>query len=465
MFKSICLLLVLGATIVAASVLSAETHAQDKKKEGAIENPQPNSYEQAEAVEIMRRLLDRALRETVDAISPDTALVPATGLNFIENQGFVRLGTEWQHLAATGGTVHTPYYAETLFFLNKLDHVDLFRYEDQERVERLHRARSDQGQSIDSRMPNVEGMYLSGHGYTFTATIPYHYRESVKVPLKSGQPMSSDWDRALKELRGEKSQSPQANRKTEPLTLADSVLKVLFENGEHLAIGQPNQNVIVGRSQVYDSDQVSVVITLRSTNCVSCHQQGKAAATGVGQNLAATLAKSVSTTPSDKSGAGPVGAIPTDETGNLVLLGELRAKQNQFNEAAEIFQRALTTLKTSYKTDKKSKSSDDDTREILMETSILSRTADCQKAAGDAESLLRSIQMIADNVKLLEQISEKIRTKMASAQQAPWGKRQPGVKLPSKLLICVPTAHKAGASITSFEEFKRTASVTYQTFE
>src|SRR5262249_42871389 len=103
-----------------------------------------------------------------------------------------------------------------------------------------------------------EGYPIKG-GIIFTATLPLHYREVLKQPTGKTANALSDWERAAKELRGEKLDDKNAPPPKESDSLADVILKVMAENGRHLSL-------------LGDNDALTVAVTLPTpSTCAGCH--------------------------------------------------------------------------------------------------------------------------------------------------------------------------------------------------
>jgi hypothetical protein len=104
--------------------------------------------------------------------------------------------------------------------------------------------------SSESRptLPYPEGVYLEGHGVVYTVTLPPPPAAPQQSPKAPGKPLT-DWDRARKEIRGEKVEAPQrapARRRT----LTEVILRTLAENGHHF-------------TQLPEDESITVVVTFR----------------------------------------------------------------------------------------------------------------------------------------------------------------------------------------------------------
>jgi tetratricopeptide (TPR) repeat protein len=115
-------------------------------------------------------------------------------------------------------------------------------------------ARNVSGESGPT-VPFPEGVYLEGHGVVYTVTLPpppaAAPQQSPKVPVK---PLT-DWDRARKEIRGEKVDAPQHEPARRP-TLTEAILRTLADNGHHF-------------SQLPEDESITVVVTFRRAAHVS----------------------------------------------------------------------------------------------------------------------------------------------------------------------------------------------------
>jgi hypothetical protein len=117
----------------------------------------------------------------------------------------------------------------------------------------------------------LEGTYLKGYGIVYSVSLPVPPSEPVPVRDAGAAKPLSDWERTRKELRGEQVDDGPHGR-GHKVALSDSLLRVLAENGSHLTMLEPNENV-------------SITVTIRnSQDCAQCHAVpgGKMGAPGMG---------------------------------------------------------------------------------------------------------------------------------------------------------------------------------------
>jgi hypothetical protein len=336
-----------------------------------------------------------------------------------------------------------------------------------------------------------EGYPIKG-GIIFTATLPLHHREVLKQPTGKAANALSDWERAAKELRGEKTDDKNAPAPKESDSLADVILKVMAENGHHL-------------SQLGDNDALTVAVTLRTSGtCASCHggltgqgqsqeaamlnafpgswQQQKQADTNKGQTRVNPEAPSHKSR-LDRDRADATGQVfhealglwpkdtnrdaalifqaAPDEVKNLALLADLKLKQQQVDEAVNNYKRALTLLQD---TKKKSKDAYESLQHELTTVELLSRLAQTHRKSGDQAALAQVLDRMSSNAKEIEQKAELLRKEFGVEGQSARNEKSAEMQLPTKLIISAPKSllMQFGTGKMTLEEFKKGVSVTYQ---
>jgi hypothetical protein len=177
----------------------------------------------------------------------------------------------------------------------------------------------------------AEGVYLKGHGVVYTVTLP-PVKHDVKAPAaKAPGKTLSDWERVRNELHGTPSPADPAAASAPP-SLADTVLRLLAKNGHHF-------------TRLSAKERVTVVITFREPG-------GKTTATvsGVtrpGVPLYGTpnpmgppgMAQLPGGTPAGTF----VGARPSTAR-DYELLGDLHLRQGRAQEAGDAYRKALDAL-------------------------------------------------------------------------------------------------------------------------
>src|SRR5262249_47680706 len=147
---------------------------------------------------------------------------------------------------------------------------------------------------------------------------------------KPGPKPLSQWERMRRELRGEKVDSPEDKSQRENANLADTVLRVLAENGRHF-------------SSLPGNEVITVSMTLRPMQaCAQCHSQlgwekkpedvdpyNTERARLVGKVLSPGGSPGPKTDPEQQ----PDSHVSQVEATNFAVLGDLRLKQGRAEAA------------------------------------------------------------------------------------------------------------------------------------
>src|SRR5262249_44478625 len=105
----------------------------------------------------------------------------------------------------------------------------------------------------------IEGTYLRGHGVVYSVSLPVHFAEVMHRPAQPARNPLSDGERVRGELRGDKVEAAEPPPPRHQETVANSLLKILAENGHHF-------------TQLPENEQLTVAITLRQSQaCTVCH--------------------------------------------------------------------------------------------------------------------------------------------------------------------------------------------------
>jgi hypothetical protein len=189
----------------------------------------------------------------------------------------------------------------------------------------------------------LEGVYLKGYGVVYTMTLPPQPHPVKPPPAKPAAKPLSDWERVRKEVRGDKADEP-APTPAVPPSLADIILHVLARNGQHF-------------SQLSAKERITVVVTFRepheNVGQTSMTSAGLLALKGAGLPMAG------GGTPTDPMGGGltnpmggqnrpPAGLFdkkqPPSSARDHELVGDLHLKQGATREAVKAYTSALNAL-------------------------------------------------------------------------------------------------------------------------
>jgi hypothetical protein len=369
----------------------------------------------------------------------------------------------------------------------------------------------------------LEGTYLKGYGIVYSVSLPVPPSEPVPVRDAGAAKPLSDWERTRKELRGEQVDDGPHGR-GHKVALSGSLLRVLAENGSHLTMLEPNENV-------------SVTVTIRnSLACAQCHAVPggtmggpgtggmRPGGTDVGPGMMAPgggmrmgpgpgMAPGMGTMP---GAAGPPGFGPTGpptsvgegvpglgvrgpggpdrgsmagspggpggdrrsdeldvfaktvregrgsqsdpEVENNLLLGDLHLKQGRYPKAIEAYQKALElTLNLLKEGERPGQVPAARFQSLVTAMELYGKLGQANLGAGNADKAREALGKAASYARQVE--------KAVSKDQEPEKPKEtkPTVPLPAKLTITVSgkLLQAAAANKTSPEEFRRQATVEY----
>lgn len=292
------------------------------------------------------------------------------------------------------------------------------------------------GRQLDSHLLLVpsasQGVYLKGQGVVYTLTLPHNLHKVVGGPDKTAPKPLTEWERARKELRGEKVETEKA-KEHDDVSLADAVLKVLADNGKNL-------------TQLPEGESVTVAITL-----VQTHSGGGGLRGGMPPGGPGPMQGSGGAPP---GGSGPGGDVRGPDQGSTAartdfrkyaLLGDLAMKQNDFPQAADNYRKA-TTL---YQNLPRDSATD---LEVIEVTTKLARALVAQGKADETEKVVRALGKLTD--------------RLASGQH-PGKPAANEIALPAKLIVSAPKKllDQVGSGKMTFDEFRKAASVEHLTFD
>ncbi len=340
---------------------------------------------------------------------------------------------------------------------------------------------------------SVEGALLSPGGIVLAAELPMN----LPVPEKNVRTEAkklTEWERARRELHGEKldkSEKPLPPRR--PYIL-DTVLHTLAENGHHLSGLAPTENV-------------TTVLTFRGGSmqqCQSCHGVASNQASGnAGTSNYYGLRRLFTNTPSSYSNAdsahgngqsprtssysnqetvgapagqqGQSGALAeklaeiyaypgNDGSNNRVLVGDLHFKQGRFEDALAAYAKAKEEYAKAFPS-KGNWYLDPKGREVIMMIlELQNKMIQCHMALKQEDKVEQGVQSLKNYMTLLERFDGQ------GEAAKPGNKTTSTAKvavLPTKVIISASKAllDQVGKGEISFEDFRKKASVDILRFE
>jgi hypothetical protein len=318
-----------------------------------------------------------------------------------------------------------------------------------------------------SAVPRTEGVYLRNQGVVYTVTLALDPGAVRPQPPRAAAKPLTEWERLRQQIRGEKPQpaAPAAEQK-EP-TLADTLLKVLAENGHNFSELTANESVTVvvtfrppagpgvsaslldvgsGVSFLdFDNDGVlDLLVTTRSAQTPG--PQPPSTSTTTSSTSGGTTTST--TVDSSSSTRGTASSLR-----DYMLLGDLLLKQGKAQEAVAAYVNAGKLL------DATSPANGPKAEEQLR------KLAQAYLAAGDVKNARSA----------LDQLSRADRGPAAKQSQPPAPKGGSGAKSaeapkptppPAKLIVSATkkVLDQVGSGKMSFEDFKKAATVQYLDF-
>jgi hypothetical protein len=401
-----------------------------------------------ENIEIMCRLLDRAVRrvtgDTASGYEPLSNMVDKTW-QITNGANYIRYSTD-EH---SGYLLKMPETGYLVQFAGLSPLLASFQKQ------------------------RIEGSYLKGYGVVFSVTLPItRLTEVVKRAQKPDVQPSNDWERLRRELHGEKAERAEQAPKPEPESLADAIMKVLAENGQHFSNLAENEQLVVAITLRSARDGKLISLSLDNTARLwsavsrSNHSQDPSWVEGVYQ--------------APKGGKGEIGTalVPPrtstdsataladqlpDEARNRLLLGELLMKQHQSKEAAAQFQRALSALQ---EMEKQTTTAEKEARQYLAELMLLSRLAESRMSDDDEQKAQKALGDLSNYLKKLETKVQALHDKAGQARDEAKASKHTLVRLPAKLILAVTKGNcqNAATGKMSLEDFKKAVSVTYRSW-
>lgn len=404
----------------------------------------------AEDVEILRRVLQKKAMETPQ---PAVAGKACTACHAKSNTQDGHQVLRWM----LSGDSSKPHSEMNYYFPDSTVRSLAFSPDGQTLLATTH------GQPAAGFAAHVEGTYLKGQGVILTMTLPATGKDPRTESGKAGPKPLSDWERARLEVRGEKTAPPPAAADRVEPALVDVILRVLADNGKHLAQLPGDENVTVAvtfraPSTVTDllapiassrnapgflrdlSDQefirrVYLDVLGRPPSAEENNQASKdTSAKGRDKVIEELLAKSWQDHTINNAMRFLQERTATSEH---ELLGDLHMKQNRYQEAINAYEKAAAQ-----------KPKPAELAEIYRK---LAQAHLATQNVARAQQLLEQIKKLSDATKATA-------PKPESSAQPP---------LPAKLTITAPKKllDLIGAEKITWEEFKKAATIEYQTFE
>jgi tetratricopeptide (TPR) repeat protein len=254
---------------------------------------------------------------------------------------------------------------------------------------------------------------VTGTGVLFTVTLPAASRDPRPDGTRPEPKPDTEWERTRNQLRGEKITPPDSAEKKEP-SVGERVLAVLAKNGHNF-------------SQLPADESITVVLVFRPD------ARGNWPATGAQPSTLKGFVFNERNV--DLAGAGQTAR-------DQQLLGDLHMKNGRVDEAIQAYSKALSVL-------------GDDLNKPL--------TALQQHAEALEELYDKLVQATAKSGKA--DVTRKLVERLSEWKKAKQSGPKPGA-LPARLTLSAPKKllDQVGKDKLTFEEFKKAATVEYQTF-
>jgi tetratricopeptide (TPR) repeat protein len=292
---------------------------------------------------------------------------------------------------------------------------------------------------------SIEGSYLKGQGVVFQVTMPpVPPNEMAASAAGQTQKAVSDWEKARRQMRGEKTDSGPAARRT---TLADLMLQALADNGKNF-------------SKLPETESVTLVFTFRASSPAAggsgmmmsggmasaggsgmggmgmagmgSSMVGPASAGGAGASIGGPMGGGTASAPMGGEGGGPESMTPDRE---LELLGDLHQKRGNWNDAISAYERALGKARESANKPER-------VRQLVR------KLAEIHLNSGNFEAARKALE------------SASAAEPKKAPEKAPV-QVVPAIKIPARLIVSAnkKLLDQAGDGKISFAEFQKLASL------
>jgi hypothetical protein len=394
----------------------------------------------SEDVEVMRRILNRSLH--LPRYGSQTVWVPGNGMAGVGNIGGGVPGNGLGGVGNIDGGVHGNPVGGALGIMGGGVYGNP--------VGGALGIMGGQNVGVSTvEFPAVEGVYLKGHGVIFTVTLPPQQNPKPDAAVSPPEKPLTEWERVRKEVRGEKVVAT-AKTKKNPSVL-DTLLRVLAENGTHLAQLGPDETITIvvtfresesaknaGLNPFYKWSLVPNTIDLRNLDPLQFRLGNDPAGDDLVHIIRAATDPETNekgTQPKEATG-GKAKEVPAAVKDNL-LLGDLNFKQGKHKEAEKAYLSALKLLE-----------SNPDDAALHQVYQALAQTYLADGKTADAMNYIEKALAIE---------------KKASVAAPPKKEATPPSTVPVKLIVSAPKKllDQVAAEKISLEEFKKQATVEY----
>jgi hypothetical protein len=286
----------------------------------------------------------------------------------------------------------------------------------------------------------AEGVYLKGCGVVYSASLPPPSHSPLPAAAAAAPAPPSAWDQARAELRGEKPRTPEASATDRQVPLAEAVLRVLAENGRHFR-------------HLADDERITVALTFRRSPWdVSVSGGAGSPPVEVWRTQSGSPYLVRATVASTEGGPSANQSEPEAPLREIAL-GDLHVRQRRLEDAAKAYQDALRVLEQSLHGEKE-RTGKMEVKTLLAMVEAANKLAQICTTQGNNERALHFLKIASRAAGLAEEAAQG---KPVAAGTVP---------LPSRLVISAPKKilDQVGAGKTSFEEFRKAATVEYLTF-
>jgi hypothetical protein len=305
----------------------------------------------------------------------------------------------------------------------------------------------------ETQPTGLEGVYLKGQGVVYTLTLPPPQDDPKPTVAKPASKPLTDWERVRKELRGEKVEEATPSQKPKAPSVADTILKVLADNGHNF-------------SHLSAKESLTVVVTFRKVNTTIFNPHHPTLSNTklflLGLEAAGVELSPKTEKPSKKGGQtdkdvresaakaleflGKEVSGKSSPANDHELLGDLHLKQNRVQDAIKAYEKALEHKPSGKQA------------EALYRKIAQAYLTLAERAKSDAQYQ----QVIDKAIQWLKRVQDEKHKKGDPDTPPP----VTSPRLPAKLIISVSKQllDQVGSGKISFEEFKQAVSVEYLTF-